>query len=74
MNKPLEMPGGRFADNLRTAREARGYNYQELADRSGVDVGAIWRLESGEHEPRLGSVVRLARALEMTASELVAGL
>jgi transcriptional regulator with XRE-family HTH domain len=74
MTKPPEMPGGTFAANLRTAREWKGYSYLELANRAGVDVGGIWRLENSDTSPRLTTVIALAGALDMTAAELVTGL
>lgn len=46
------------------ARAAAGLTQKELAERMGVDVRTIWRLESLEHSPRLDSLQRAAEALD----------
>lgn len=59
--------------HLRTARKLARLSQRQLAEASGVDTSAISRLESGErniHTMTYDSVVRLARALGVTAEEL----
>lgn len=64
----------RFARRLRDTRLESGLSQSELADRAGVSHSEIYRLEAGTREPRLGTVVELARGLGIDTSELVAGL
>lgn len=68
------MPGGSFGDNLRAARLRRGLSHEELSARADIDVATVYRLENGDRQPRLPTILRLAEALEMSASDLLRGL
>ncbi len=65
-------PRAQFAANLRSRRLAAGYTQEDLSGRSGLHSAEISRLERGARDPRLSTIVRLARALDIAASELVA--
>jgi transcriptional regulator with XRE-family HTH domain len=60
-----------FAANMRRARQRRGLSQERLAYACGLHRTEISLLERGERDPRLSTVVRLARALECTASSLL---
>ncbi len=67
------VPGGPFVDAsmARTViqrRIALGWTQQELADRAGVRMETIGRLEAGKHLPRLETIERIDAALNQTAS------
>lgn len=64
----------RFGKNLRKAREAAGLSQEGLADASGLHWSGVSRLERGEQEPRLGTILRLARALKIKPGKLLDGL
>jgi DNA-binding XRE family transcriptional regulator len=68
---PVE-PHEQFAINLRRTRRAAGLSQEQLADRCGLHATEISRLERGVREPRLSTIVRLARALEIQPSQLLA--
>jgi len=61
----------RFARRLREARHDRGWSQERLADESGLHWTAVSKIERGEREPRLGTIMRLARALRMSAGDLL---
>jgi transcriptional regulator with XRE-family HTH domain len=63
-----------FAANLRRHRAAVGLSQQELAARADMHITEISRLERGVREPRLGTIVRLARALGIGPEKLVTGI
>jgi transcriptional regulator with XRE-family HTH domain len=67
-------PQEQFAANLRRARSAAGLSQEELSERCGLHSTEISRLERGAREPRLGTIVRLARGLDMSAADLLAGI
>src|SRR5690349_14308122 len=48
---------------LTLARESRGLTMSELADRSGVAVSTVSKIESGQREPSPEMVVSLSGAL-----------
>jgi transcriptional regulator with XRE-family HTH domain len=61
-----------IATTLQAARHARGLSGGALADRSGVSRAMISKIERGETQPTAALLARLAAALGMTLSELVA--
>ncbi|MFC9966286.1 helix-turn-helix domain-containing protein [Nocardia ignorata] len=62
---------GWVSANLRAARARSGITQEELARRSGVSANAITRYERGVRDPRVGQLVRLARALHVLPSSLI---
>ena len=50
---------------LRSAREARKMSQRELSARSGLTQSHISQIERGTMEPGLGSLVDVARALDL---------
>jgi transcriptional regulator with XRE-family HTH domain len=57
---------------IRKARLERGVSQEELADRSAIDRSYMSSIERGMQNPGIISVLRIAHALEMTATELMA--
>lgn len=60
-----------LATNLRSLREARGWSQQQLADNSGVPRPTVAHLESGDANPTLSVLVRVATALGVSLEHLV---
>ena len=56
---------------LRQIREAQGYSLRVLADKVSMAYPALFRLESGEADPRLSTLRKLAKALNVTVAELI---
>ena len=56
---------------LRQIREARGYSLRALADKVGMAYPALFRLETGEADPRLSTLRRLAKALNVAVADLI---
>jgi transcriptional regulator with XRE-family HTH domain len=67
-------PQQRFGANLRRARESAGFTQERLWDTSGVHMTEISRLESGQKDPRLTTIVRLAVGLGVPPGDLLAGM
>jgi transcriptional regulator with XRE-family HTH domain len=67
-------PEKRFAANLRRLRKEAGMSQEDLADRTGLHPTEISRLERAAREPRLGTIVRLARGLDVAVEQLVSGI
>ncbi len=67
-------PQERFAANLRRARTAVGISQEELGDRCNLHRTEISLLERAGREPRLGTIVKLAGALNTTPGELCTGI
>ena len=62
----------RFASNLRRARKAAGVSQEDLAERCEIHRTEVSLLERGGREPRLGTLVKLATALDTTPEALCA--
>ncbi len=67
-------PHERFAGNLRRERLRAGMSQEALGHASDMHPTEVSRLERAAREPRLSTIVRLARALDVRASDLVAGI
>jgi transcriptional regulator with XRE-family HTH domain len=63
-----------FASKLRAERQQRGMSQEALGQASGITSSEISRIERGVREPRLVTIFRLARGLDMTPAELFDGL
>jgi transcriptional regulator with XRE-family HTH domain len=59
---------------LRRARTRAGLTQEALWDSSGVNMTEISRIENGQKDPQLTTIVRLASGLGVPAGELLAGL
>jgi transcriptional regulator with XRE-family HTH domain len=64
----------RFAANLSHARKACGISQEELGGRTGLHRTEVSLLERGGREPRLGTLAKLAAALDTTIEALCAGI
>jgi len=62
-----------FAQRLAAFRKERGLTQQALADRVAVHLTQINRYESGDVQPTLDVIRRLAIALTVSADELIFG-
>jgi transcriptional regulator with XRE-family HTH domain len=62
-----------FAHRLAAFRKERNLTQQGLADRVSVHITQINRYESGESQPTLDVIRRLAIALTVSADELIFG-
>ncbi len=54
---------------LRTFRERQGWSLRALADRCGLSINAISRIERGENSPTVSSLQRLASALAVPITD-----
>ena len=61
-----------LGDAIRRSRRARGISQEDLAHVSAVDRSYMSSIERGVQNPGLVSIVRIARAMDMTVTELMA--
>jgi XRE family transcriptional regulator, regulator of sulfur utilization len=64
----------RFAENLKRERERKGLSQDVLAAKAGLSRTVPGLLEHAEREVKIGTVVRLAQALDIPAGRLLDGL
>ncbi len=61
----VEMGHPDVGNNVREIREEKGYSLRGLAERSGLSLNAISRIERGESSPTVSSLQRLSTALSV---------
>ncbi len=64
----------RFAVNLRRYRHRAGLSHHRLSVLTGLHFSEISKLENGQREPRLLTLVKLVVALEVSMDELTEGI
>lgn len=65
------MKQSKIANQIKSLRTRKGYSQEVLAEKTGLSLRTIQRIENGETEPRGDSLKRLAEAFEVTPDELV---
>lgn len=60
-------------DRIRRFRESRGLTLQQLADRTGFSAALLTQFENRMTSPPLGSLVKIANALDTSVSALIGG-
>lgn len=60
-----------FGERLKELRGRQGLSQDKLSDNTDVHPTAIGRFERGDREPRLTTILRLARGLGVRPGELV---
>ncbi len=56
---------------VREWREAHKFSQDEFADLAGLSRPTVSALEQGEKEPRIGTMIRLARAMDTSILVLI---
>ena len=60
-----------LAQKIRVLRNRKGYSQEELAEKTGLSLRTIQRIENGKTEPRGDSLKRLAIVFEVSPDEIV---
>jgi transcriptional regulator with XRE-family HTH domain len=63
-----------FAANLRRERLRLGLSQEALGHACDLNMSEVSRLERAKRDPRLATIVKLARALEVPPSHLLSGI
>ena len=61
----------RLGRNLRRLREAKGLSQEQFADEAGIHRTYVSDLERGSRNPTIRVVDRVAKALGVTASDIL---
>ncbi len=60
-----------FGERVRQLREVRRWTQERLAEAAGLTPVQLSRIENGANEPKLTTILRLARALGARPGELL---
>lgn len=63
-----------LATTIRKKRNAAGLTQERLAEKANLHPNYLGRVERGEEQISLGAVIRIAKALKVSVSDLVVGL
>ncbi len=63
--------GDKFNENLRIAREQRGLSQKEMSERIGVAKSTYSLYESGNREPNVQTIKKIADTLNVSADMLL---
>lgn len=61
----------KFGKRIRELREARGWTQERLAESADVNWLQIGHIERGASDPKLSTILRLAKSLSVRPSELL---
>jgi transcriptional regulator with XRE-family HTH domain len=62
---------GKLGPNLREARLKLELSQEQVAERSGVHATEVSRIEAGKRDPRVTTVERLAKAVQVKPGQLL---
>ncbi|UII21354.1 helix-turn-helix domain-containing protein [Fulvivirga ligni] len=65
------MKNKELALRIKNLRSRKGFSQEELADKTGLSLRTIQRIENGETEPRGDSLKRLAAAFDVAPDEIM---
>lgn len=60
-----------LGDRIRKSREQKQWIQKQLAEKSGLPIRTIGRIERGEVDVRLSTLARIAKALECKVQDLL---
>jgi transcriptional regulator with XRE-family HTH domain len=63
-----------LANRIKELRDQKGISQEELAHRAGLSRTGMGFLETGKRWPRLDTLMKVARGLNVTVDELLKGL
>jgi len=58
-------------ERIRKAREGLEYTRDELASKAGLSIDMIKKLENGSTDPKATSVIKICRALDISADTIL---
>jgi len=63
----------KVGERVRRVRESRGLSLQDISLRTDIEVSMLKQIEEGALAPPLGTIIKLAKALEMKIGYFISG-
>jgi transcriptional regulator with XRE-family HTH domain len=60
-----------FGKRVRELRLARGWTQEQLAEQAGLTPVQLSRIENGWNDPKMSTIIRLAKALKVSCGDLM---
>ncbi len=67
-------PKQRLGANVRVLRDSAGLTQMQLANRCGIDMAEISRIERGLKDVRVSTIAKVAQGLGVPAGDLLTGI
>lgn len=67
----MELSSELIGNRIRTIRIKNRISQEELADICGINKGTLSKLENGERDPSVKTILRLARGLNVPISDIL---
>lgn len=61
-----------FPEKIKNTRTSRGFSQEKLAEKAGVSLRTVQRVENGKTDPQGDTLIRLAEALDVCPDDLLA--
>jgi len=61
----------RMVMRIKRLRDERGLTQEQLAHKAQISLGYLGRLETGRHDPKLSTLLKIAKALGVPVTELL---
>ena len=63
----------KVGERVRQVREKRGLSREDISSRTDIDMTLLSQIEEGKVAPPLGTIIKLAKALEMEMGYFISG-
>jgi len=63
----------KVGERVRQVREKRGLSLEDISSRTDIDITLLSQIEEGQVAPPLGTIIKLAKALEMKMGYFISG-
>jgi transcriptional regulator with XRE-family HTH domain len=63
----------KVGENVKQIREKKGLSLEDISQRTGLRVKLLAEIEKGEISPPLGTIIKLAKALDMKMGYFISG-
>lgn len=71
MGKATKHPASGFGARLKNLRRRRKLDLEDVAEKTGLDVSCLQKIEEQEEIPPVATILRIARALSLDAGDLL---
>jgi transcriptional regulator with XRE-family HTH domain len=63
----------KVGESVKAIRKRKGLSLKDLSQRTGVDAGLLTEIEKGEVSPPLGTIIKVAKALDTKMGYFISG-
>jgi transcriptional regulator with XRE-family HTH domain len=63
----------KVGESVKAIRKKKGLSLKDLSQRTGVDAGLLTEIEKGEVSPPLGTIIKVAKALDTKMGYFISG-